>query len=234
MIRLSTSFFIVLVVTGLGSCFSDDYDRCGDDYRFERNECVKIKAESNTGSEDDAGLNNANIRPEKWIGSACRCEDERCSIAGVPNPYIDLSIGCEDVPDDWPGAVKACMRSYTGEFSPPLYYPQGFCTLAALRCSGDEIVCNASNIGSDYEAMTTCPKNTVLIMNHYVIDASGLYGEFDQKLCAPVCSEDSDCRVDEYDDVFDKPGQYQCVDRNGIRFCIDPRNLPDNYNVEAF
>lgn len=234
MTRLSTQFFIMLILTGLVSCFPDDYDRCGDGYRFERNECIEIKDESNTGSEDDAGLHNANIRPEKWIGSACRCEGEGCSLAGVPIANAGSFIGCEDLPDDWPGAVPGCMRSYTGELSVPYYYANGFCILMSLYCTGDKIVCDPmTEETGDFHAMTTCPEDTVLVQKHWAVTASGLNAEFEQKMCAPVCREDSDCRVDEYDEVFDEPGQYQCLDRDGIRFCFDPRNLSEDDTVEA-
>jgi hypothetical protein len=82
--------------------------------------------------------------------------------------------------------------------------------------------------------MTGCPENSVLVSTDYTLSVSGLYAVLDQKICAPACDRDDDCRTDDYDETTNSPGQYECIRKDGVSFCHDARNLPDEYTVEAF
>jgi len=218
----------------MASCFPDDYDRCGEEYRFENNNCLKLEDDtpSNGGSED-AGDNRDTIDKEKWIGSTCRCEGDQCRLLGIPSLVYGTVVGCEDIPKDWPGAEVACRESYEGDYNRNTYFAQGFCTLLAVACDGDDLICSASDIGN-FQAMTACPENSAMITVEYTETVEGLNAKLTFRSCAPTCDKDSDCRVDAFDEILDEPGQYQCIDKDGVKFCLDPRNLTDDYSAEAF
>jgi len=38
----------------------------------------------------------------------------------------------------------------------------------------------------------------------------------------------------EPDPVVDEVTQYACIDKDGVKFCYDPRNLPADYTATAF
>ena len=237
MCHLPTSCYLVLLTIIVGwsaSCFPDDYDRCGDGFEFRRNDCYKI--ESKPLSDDrpnGAGADGGAIEMEEWFGSPCTCEGDLCTIAGVPTFFLGTVVGCDNIPKEWPGAVLGCMETYTGEIGNHSYYAQGFCTLIASACEGDEIICNVGIVG-DFQKMTTCPENTVMVTTDYSLSVSGLNAILYQKLCAPVCERDQDCRVDDFDETTDSPGQYECIHQGAFSFCYDARNLADGYTAEVF
>jgi len=238
---LSTLSFIVLFIL-LASCFSEDYDRCGAGYHFKNNECYKNEEKSKEANENevtsnDAGDDDSPIDKDRWIGSACSCEGDLCTVAGAPTIHRGTIIGCEAVPKEWPGALLGCMRTSdnmaTIEGAPDYYYAKGFCTLIAVNCTGDEGICNSANRG-DFELMISCPEGTAMVTVQEDFFILSLHALIEQKLCVPLCEKNADCRIDEYDDVRDEPGQYQCLENDGVEFCYDSRNLPDDYIAEAF
>lgn len=192
----------------------------------------KEESDANSGS-GDAGTVIAVKKNDQRIGSACSCEGDLCTVAGAPTINRGTILGCDDVPKDWPGGDRGCLRSYQGDYSITTHYPKGFCTLVSIDCEGADELCNPSKKGN-YELMTSCPENSVLLTTYEIFTVVGLSADIYQKFCLPTCEKDSDCRIDEYDDFFDKPGQYQCLEENGVKFCDDPRNLPDDHTVEAF
>jgi len=228
---------VLLVVAAsavCASCLGEDHDRCGEGFDYEDNSCmVAESAEEPDGQGNDAGTE---IDPEQWIGTNCSCsplDESPCDVAGIPLIHQGEITGCDSVPAVWTGALPACQRSYTGELNSPTYYANGYCTLVAVDCTGDQIVCTAALIG-DYGAMKACPADTVLLEWTTEVDTSGLQGTVFFKACAATCETDEDCRNGEDDPVFNEKTQYQCLDRDGVRFCQDPRNLSSDYTAEAF
>ncbi len=216
------------------SCFGADHDRCGEGFTYENNSCMVAKrAEEPDGQQQNPG---GEIDPEQWIGTACSCSadgDSVCDLMGVPLVNGGIISGCDSVPAVWTGAERACQRSYPGELSGATYYANGFCTLMAVDCTGNSLVCNPAMFG-DYANMQSCPKNTVLLDYSIDVDVMGVQGTLYTKSCAPGCETDEDCRNTEDDPVLGDKTQYQCLDRDGVRFCQDPRNLGGDYTAEAF
>lgn len=226
------SLFILLIY--LTACFPEDYDRCGEGFHYKRNDCYKDEIKPSSG---DSGTGASLIDKDKWIGSPCKCEGDLCDIAGAPTIHRGNITGCEALPEEWPGALLGCMRTsdntITIEGAPDFYYAQGFCTLIAMGCNGDETICNSAKRG-DYELMTSCPEDTVMVAKEDSVSIVGLSSLVQTKLCAPVCEKDADCRIDDFDEVLNEPGQYECLEKDGVKFCLDSRNLPDDYSAEAF
>jgi hypothetical protein len=95
------------------------------------------------------------------------------------------------------------------------------------------MICNVGGVG-DHGEMQSCPEDTAMVEWEINIDTVGLQGTLSYKACAPICETDEDCRNTEEDPVFDKKTQYQCLDKDGVQFCQDPRNLTSDYTAEAF
>jgi len=216
------------------SCLSKDHDRCGKGYTYENGDCFVVKsAEKTDNTGQDAG---DEIDPAQWIGSACRCNptpESECDVSTIPMINGGEIMGCDSVPKDWPGAELACHRSYAGDLSVPFYYANGFCSLVAVGCTGDSVICDLGIVG-DYEAMVSCPENSALVAWAIEISQLGLAAELSYKNCTPFCETDRDCRNTENDPLRGEKTQYKCLEKNGVRFCQDPRNLSGKYTVEAF
>ena len=167
------------------------------------------------------------------IGSACSCEGDECQQAGVPKPASGTIVGCDDVPADWTGADRVCLRTYEGPLATNTYFANGYCSLMATRCTGADLICSSAVFG-DYDAMTSCPAGTVLLESSQEVDVFGQQATIGSKTCAAGCSGDDDCRGGEPDPVVDEVTQYACIDKDGVKFCYDPRNLPADYTATAF
>ncbi len=216
------------------SCLGADHDRCGEGFIYENNSCmVEESDQAPDVPQRDAG---GEFDPEQWIGTACSCsptDNSPCDLAGVPLTNGGEIAGCDSVPATWTGTEVACQRSYTGELNSPTYYANGFCTLMAVDCTGNSIVCNPALVG-DHATMDSCPENTVLLEYSLEVNTAGLRATLFMKNCAPTCESDEECRNTEDDPVFGDKTGYRCLDSDGIRFCQDPRNLVGDYTVEAF
>ncbi len=158
---------------------------------------------------------------------------------GVPIPHAGEIVGCDDVPQDWTGAEKSCLRSYSGAFGPTLFYANGFCSLMTTKCQGEDIICGPAVFG-EYDIMTECPPATTLISWSVQVEVSlagstTLQADISYKLCVPQCQGDEDCRIGETDAVFeDQESQYQCLKKDdGLGFCFDSRNFSDGGEYEA-
>jgi len=167
------------------------------------------------------------------IGSSCSCEGDECVQMGVPKPAGGTIIGCDDVPDDWTGAQKACMQTYEGQLATNTYFANGYCSLMATKCEGAELICSSAVFG-DYDAMTSCPGGTVMVVASQDVEVFSQQATIDNKNCVVACETNDDCRVGEHDPVVDEVTQYQCIDKDGVKFCYDPRNLPAEYTATAF
>jgi hypothetical protein len=183
-------------------------------------------AGSDSGGDDGTQANQT-------LGSSCRCDGEECEQMTVPKPAGGTIIGCDEVPSNIAGAALVCMRTYEGALATNTYFANGFCSLMATQCTGADLICSSAVFG-DYDNMTTCPAGTVMLMASQDVDVMGQTATIDNKNCVPSCSTNADCRADEHDPVVDDATQYQCIDKDGIKFCYDPRNLDPDYTATAF
>ncbi len=234
---------IVLFILGSGcliSCIPNNEDRCDSDFYWEGTGCHKKDtgtAENNEADDpfsDLEGDASIEIDPEQWIGSSCSCQGEECLTMGAPVPGAGEIVDCDDVPSNWPGATKVCFRSYAGGLAPERHYANGYCSLMAAACEGSSLICSMIALG-DYNAMTTCPPDAVLVTFQEPLDLSGQSAVIDTKLCVAPCDDNDECRPDETDPLFNNaPSGYQCLEADGQQFCYDPRNLAEGYQAELF
>ncbi len=215
---------LILISLSLISCVLTQDDRCGDGYDFFEGAC-----HVDTGEAPDTG-----VVSDLVIGSSCSCQGDECDVFGAPSPTGGTINGCDDVPTDWPGGLRACLRSYEGTAGNDSYFANGYCSLMAANCEGNAMICGLATIG-DYDAMSACPDQTVLVITTTKIDYSGMQATVDSKRCAKLCAGNEECRTDEVDPLLgDSPTQYQCIDRDGVKFCFDPRSLPEEYTATEF
>ncbi|MCP4676268.1 MAG: hypothetical protein GY854_12310 [Deltaproteobacteria bacterium] len=236
------------------ACTPKNDDRCGSGYYWEGTGCWEEDTGTSDGDADadtdtdadtdiDAGGSadggpgtDFNYEPEQWIGSSCSCEGAGCNKAGfdIPIPSGGNIIDCDDVPAQWQGAMKACMRSYRGIIPPKTYFANGYCVMLATTCEGHPTICGDAEFGN-YEDMTVCPSGTVMINTIQDVDLGGLQATINTKTCILGCEDDGDCRLDENDPVWNnQKTEYECVDKNDASFCFDPRNLEGEYSAESF
>ncbi len=199
---------------------------CGDD----DDNTHQDAAVSSDGTTSDDGA----APVENWLGAACTCTGDECAQMDVPKPNMGTIEGCDTVDASWTGADLVCMRSYTGSFATDTYFANGFCGLMATTCDGEALICDSAVMG-DYATMVACPGGSVMIQASQVVDVFGMTATIESKSCAPSCESNDDCRVGEIDSVFaDEVTQYQCVDKDGVKFCYDPRNLSPDYTATAY
>ena len=187
-------------------------------------------ATEDAGTEEDGGTGGD---VEQGIGSSCTCEGEDCEQMTVPQPASGTIVDCDDVPTDWTGAELVCMRSYPGGLATATYFANGYCGLMATACEGASFICDSATFG-DYAGMTTCPTDTVMISDSQTIEVMGESATIDSKMCMLGCEVEGDCRAGENDPVLEEPSQYTCIDKDGVKFCCDPRGLTDGYTAQAF
>ncbi len=186
----------------------------------------------------DAATPDATVVPDAMpedqrLGSACTCDGTACASFGVPRPAGGTIHGCDEVPDDFPGGALACLRSYGGTLSTKTYFANGYCSVMATSCEGASLICDSAVFGS-YATMVACPEGTVMIQDTQLVSALGQSATVRNKVCAAPCDTSADCREGEQDPEHQGPAQYQCVDRAGVKFCYDPRNLGPDYTATSF
>lgn len=168
------------------------------------------------------------------LGEDCTCTGAECAQMGVPKPASGTIAGCEEVPTGVAGAALVCLRSYSGSLATKTYFANGYCALMATTCTGASLICDSAVFGT-YADMTTCPAGSVMIADTQDVDVFGQQATVQNKVCARTCAGNGDCRTGETDPVFsDEAAQYQCVDKGGVKFCYDPRNLSTSYTATAF
>lgn len=235
----------------------DDSSQTGDtspDNPSTESHASATDADSESDSDSSEPSDNEPAYPwldkELGIGSSCNCTGD-CDIVGSPVPTRGQEQGCSNVPaDDFPNAKLACLRSFAGNgMSPkPYYYANGYCTLYASKCvpilDPINLLCPNTTVGN-YDKFSRCPQGTALISSVLRLEGgpSGtlIKGDVYFKICAPLCETDEDCRIGETDDIFrGAESEYQCLDKDGVKFCLDPRALnnpphdPNDYTAEAF
>lgn len=224
-------FTTAVLPAAFSACTPSDDERCLEGYVFENNSCMEITEpipiDTDHSDTDTSGGN-------RWLGAPCICKGEDCEYMGMPQFTKGQIIGCENVPNDWPGVELACMRSYSGELIPEIHFANGYCALESVRCEGDPSICQMTVVG-DYQLMNECPRGAGLLFTHATLESMGMVATVYTKICVRSCTADKQCRSDETDPVFNnQPAGYQCVDKEGIGFCYDPRSLTEGYQVMPF
>jgi hypothetical protein len=183
---------------------------------------------SDAGSKTDAATVSA-----QTLGSPCTCTSSDCDSFGVPEPPQGDIKGCDQVPTNWPGGLRACMRSYDGALATGTYFANGYCDLMASTCTGSNTVCGSAVFG-DYDQMVACPSGSVMLQDTTQVSVLGQNATVMTKLCVQKCTATGQCRETETDPVWSAPTQEQCNDKAGVKFCYDPRNLSAAYTATAF
>jgi len=211
---------LIGLVFGFTACSDDDP---------EPTDTTADTHESETEPPDQSGKQLRT--PTQFIGSPCSCQGNTCSAAGVPQPQNGIISGCDSVPTDWPGAPKVCLRSYEGDFAPNLYFANGYCSLMATKCEGEEIICLPATMG-EYDDFVSCPEGSVLVLETKLVTIADVTATVYNKICLVSCDDDADCGPEEIDPSLDNtPTQYQCVAKSGAKFCTDPRTFGPDYVV---
>jgi cysteine-rich repeat protein len=161
------------------------------------------------------------------IGSPCECPN--CYSFYVNRGPI---IGCEgvEVPTGSGGelsCVHTFLEAYTGY---KFFSPEGYCTIGALKCIGDEIDCQeVENIG-DIDTFE-CPPG----YPYFGVSCQGAGGiGIALKLCLRPCSSPAQCRWNGFDEDENECGRHSCIPHANDperSVCFDNRNfnmiLPD-------
>lgn len=209
---------------------------CGDDDDMNNNNQTQPDAatQDDAAVQDDAAQqDDAATTSELGVGSACECTGQGCDNMSVPVPNGGTIVGCDDVPTQT-GAELVCMQTYSGGLATDTWFANGFCSLMATTCTGAALICDSAVFG-DYDTMVACPAGMVMIEDTQEVDVFNNQATIQNKLCAPSCTTSADCREGEEDPkLYDEVTQYQCVDKGGVKFCYDPRNLGTTYTVTQF
>ena len=229
-------YAIMILVAGLAvgatACGDDDDSDAGTDADTDTDTDGDTDTDTDTDADTDT---DSDTDADDGIGSACECVDPGCAQGGVPKPAGGTITGCEGVPSET-GASLVCLRSYAGSLANHMWFANGYCSLMSTSCTGASAVCSSAEWG-DYTANTSCPSGHVQIRGEEEVSTFLGDAVILSKVCAPVCDDDSDCRVGEDDPVWSETTQYKCIlDKDPIKFCYDPRNLgaPADYEVEEF
>jgi hypothetical protein len=168
------------------------------------------------------------------LGEDCTCTGAACAQMGVPKPASGTIVGCEQVATGVAGTALVCLRSYGGDLATKTYFANGYCALMATTCTGASLICDSAVFG-DYASMTSCPTGSVMISDSQAVDVFGQQATIQNKVCARACAGNGDCRTGETDPALNnEAAQYQCIDKGGVKFCYDPRNLSGSYTATSF
>jgi cysteine-rich repeat protein len=161
------------------------------------------------------------------IGSPCQCPN--CYGIYVTREPI---IGCEGV--DLPpgtGGVLGCVHTMVEPYSGYQFFAaEGYCSIFALKCLGDEIDCAEVEDVGDMDTFT-CPTG----YPYFGVQCTGAGGiGIMLKFCLRPCTTAAQCMWNGYDTELGECGRMDCVPNEGNpaeHVCFDPRNffmsLPD-------
>jgi hypothetical protein len=155
------------------------------------------------------------------IGAPCRC----ISNCDEPAFWLRTSEGCESVPTEGTGGESVCIETMTFPPFGSIYGAEGYCTLMALRCEGDPTTCDIiSPEPGDIDALS-CPGGSYERM----LVAVAFGATFTIKLCSKICTSDSECRWNAWDEEEGECGMERCFqvpEEPETSICVDERNLP--------
>jgi hypothetical protein len=132
-------------------------------------------------------------------------------------------VGCDAIATlaDATRAV-ACARSVEEPtIGVQLYFPVGYCMLAALRCTGS--LCSILPTVGNVDAFS-CPAGSAVLTDTVTVTDTTVV----LKGCYRMCATEADCRWNEReaaDSPFPGCGQYTCIAHGdaGERVCLDRR-----------
>lgn len=161
------------------------------------------------------------------VGSPCSCEGEGCAIGEIPLPHPTKGtiVGCENVDmTGITGGELVCLQSISQDASniaPPTYFPQGYCAISAVSCTGNTF-CAMASYGS-VETFDRCPAGHVLIDSTFQYAIMEKDSVIVNKTCVKSCESNADCNGD---------GEIYCLKREGHRFCYNENNFDFLCNSE--
>ena len=189
---------------------------------------VQFYQATSNGVLSQADVNRLHAKIKKVYGSA----DYVGSLV-VPAPGDRRHTGVHR-PTDWTGADLVCLRSYEGTFATNTYFANGYCGLMATSCTGSSFICGSAVFG-DYDNLTACPAGTVMLQDSQDVTIGTATATIQNKVCVRACTGTGQCRESETDPALGgQPTQYQCINKSGVQFCYDPRNLSANYTATAY
>lgn len=173
------------------------------------------------------------IPETEWIGNACHCEGEGCTVFGIPLPAPTNAAtiyGCSNVDiTDAEGGISVCLQTIPenqAETAPPTYFPAGYCAISAVGCEGSSL-CSVVAYG-DANSMTSCPAGSTLLASTFDYEILGTNATITNKTCVKSCETNEDCNVD---------GEISCIEKLGAKFCYNEKNfsfMGDNITVQVF
>ncbi len=177
----------------------------------------------NGGGNGGGGNNNNNSftpnSEEQWLGAACACDGSKewpCDRVGIPVPSGSPVTGCDNV-TDVPGAQRICLRTIDEEVkitAPPTLFPEGYCALGAVECTGSNL-CKMANYGN-VDDFISCPEGSALLGTDFDYELMGDPVQIRARTCVKRCNTDADCRPDD---------QITCIERNNVKFCYNEFNF---------
>ena len=195
---------------------------------------------------------------EQNIGNSCFCYGKQCNYAGYERPELQpgfvkdangkdtanvagMLFGCDNVPEEYHGAVRSCYRSSNvANIKPAIYFPQGVCALSMSKCTpsdectafdkegctpesaieaNNKTICGFAKFGTyQPEKFTECPViggvQSVLVdfLMNISIATLGRSAKLDVRVCFQGCKTDSDCHgYGVYDPLVQEQSQTRCV-----------------------
>lgn len=195
---------------------------------------------------------------EQNIGNSCFCYGKQCNYAGYERPELQsgfvkdangkdtadvagMLFGCDNVPEEYHGAVRSCYRSSNvANIKPAIYFPNGTCALSMSKCTpsdectsfdkegctpesaieaNNKTICGFARFGTyEPEKFTECPViggvQSVLVdfLMNISIQTLGRKAKLDVRVCFQGCKKDSDCHgYNVFDPLVQGESQTRCV-----------------------
>jgi hypothetical protein len=188
-------------------------DDCLGDCSLRMGTCGNGLFEPEAGEQCDDG--------NRGIGAPCTCL-EFCEDEAFWNRTVS---GCEAISPEGTGGVVTCIETTQMPIAETIYAAEGYCTLLALGCEGNDSICEfLTPVPGDVDAFD-CPEDSIMISIVYAFMGATIT----IKICGKQCAADADCRWNAWDRAEDPEacGQNDCrqlpADPSSA-VCIDVRN----------
>ncbi len=210
------------------ACDTTDTDACLGDCSLLVSACGDGAPDDGEGCDDgdDDSMDDCTTSctvNDHYIGAPCTCTDDEGGECASVDFTAGILTGCDAVLADVDSTRElACLRSKNAAvFGLELYFPEGYCTLLAFRCTG--ALCTGFREVGNVDTFT-CPVGYAV-----VTQTQDIFGTIiTTKTCHPVCTSQADCRWAAEEDA-DSPwtgcGQYMCLPAGdaGESICADAR-----------